>query len=330
MPARLHGEIHRTDRIGWLRAAVLGAQDGVASTASLLIGVAAANSDRNALIIAGVAALVAGALSMAAGEYTSVSSQRDTEMADIARESAELQEYPDTELEELTQIYEHRGLDRPLARQVAIQLTKTDALGSHVRDELGIAGTGGARPLQAALVSAGGFVVGALPPVVLAAMVPSGARILVIAGAALVLLASIGAVGARLGGAQVGRAPRRVSCSSVGSRWRSRPASARSSARSSSPPAPRGPSRDGAISYGTRSQWAARWPARSPRGSTATPSRPSHSASSASSAASSSATSGGADDSSLNAARTRSTEDCRSAFRSTRATNRSPRRKGRT
>ena len=163
MPSRPDGETHHSDRIGWLRAAVLGAQDGVASTASLLIGVAAASSDRTALIIAGVASLVAGALSMAAGEYTSVSSQRDTEQADIAKETEELEEYPAVELEELTQIYEQRGLDRPLARQVAIQLTKADALGSHVRDELGIHGSGSARPLQAAVVSASGFVLGAAP-----------------------------------------------------------------------------------------------------------------------------------------------------------------------
>ncbi len=210
MASRPDGETHHFDRIGWLRAAVLGAQDGVASTASLLIGVAAASSDRNALIIAGVASLVAGALSMAAGEYTSVSSQRDTERADIAKESEELEEYPDVELEELTQIYEQRGLDRPLARQVAIQLTKADALGSHVRDELGIHGSSSARPLQAALVSASGFVLGALPPVLLAALVPSSGRIVAIAATALVMLASIGAIGARLGGAPVGRAAIRV------------------------------------------------------------------------------------------------------------------------
>jgi len=210
MRSRPDGETHHSDRIGWLRAAVLGAQDGVASTASLLIGVAAASSDRNALIIAGVASLVAGALSMAAGEYTSVSSQRDTERADIAKETEELEEYPAVELEELTQIYEQRGLDRPLARQVAIQLTKADALGSHVRDELGIHGGGSARPLQAALVSASGFVLGALPPVLLAALVPSGARIVAIAAAALAMLAAIGAIGARLGGAPVGRAAVRV------------------------------------------------------------------------------------------------------------------------
>src|SRR6185436_17322067 len=168
MPSRTHGEIHKTGRIGWLRAAVLGAQDGVVSTASLLIGVAAASSDRDALLIAGIAAVVAGAMSMAAGEYNSVSSQRDTERADIARETEELE----VELEELTQIYEHRGLDRPLARQVAIQLTKADALASHVRDELGIVDASTARPVQAAAVSAAGFVLGATP-VVLAAVLPT-------------------------------------------------------------------------------------------------------------------------------------------------------------
>ncbi len=210
MPRRVHAESHRSDRIGWLRAAVLGAQDGVGSTSSLLIGVAAASSDRNALIIAGVAAVVAGALSMAAGEYTSVSSQRDTEHADIARETVELQEFPETELEELTQIYEQRGLDRPIARQVAIQLTKTDALGTHVRDELGLDIEGTARPIQAAGVSSIGFLLGATPSVLIAAAVPASARIAVIAVAALVLLAVIGAVGARLGAAPVARAALRV------------------------------------------------------------------------------------------------------------------------
>jgi VIT1/CCC1 family predicted Fe2+/Mn2+ transporter len=182
----------------------------VVSTASLLIGVAAANSDRDALIIAGVAAVVAGAMSMAAGEYNSVSSQRDTELADIARERVELEETPDVELEELTQIYEHRGLDRSLARQVAIQLTKADALASHVRDELGIVPSTSARPVQAAVVSASGFVLGALPPLVIAVAVPSGARVVAIAATALVLLAVIGVVGARLGGARVGRAAVRL------------------------------------------------------------------------------------------------------------------------
>ena len=210
MPTRIHGEIHRTGRIGWLRAAVLGAQDGVVSTASLLIGVVAANSDRTAIVIAGVAAVVAGAMSMAAGEYNSVSSQRDTERADIARETEELQEYPDVELEELTQIYEQRGLDRPLARQVAIQLTKADALASHVRDELGIVEASTARPLQAAVVSAVGFLAGSIPSLLSAIAVPKGARLLVIAAVALALLAVIGVTGARLGGAAVGRAAIRL------------------------------------------------------------------------------------------------------------------------
>lgn len=210
MARRLHGEVHRSDRIGWLRAAVLGAQDGVTSTASLLIGIAAANSGRNELIVAGVAAVVAGAMSMAAGEYNSVSSQRDTEQADIARETAELEEYPDVELEELTQIYEQRGLDRPLARQVAIQLTKTDAVGTHVRDELGIHDGGSARPVQAAVVSAIGFVLGAAPSVLLATLLPSGARIGGVAVAALFLLAVVGATGAQLGAAPMTRAALRV------------------------------------------------------------------------------------------------------------------------
>ncbi len=210
MPGRLHGEVHRSTRVGWLRAAVLGAQDGVASTASLLIGIAAASNERDPLIIAGVAAIVAGAMSMAAGEYTSVSSQRDTELADIARETAELEDYPEVELEELTQIYEHRGLDRPLARQVAIQLTKADALGTHVRDELGLNRADVARPLQAAGVSSVGFLLGSAPSVALVALVPAGGRIAVVALTALVLLAAIGATGARLGAAPIVRAAVRV------------------------------------------------------------------------------------------------------------------------
>ena len=210
MPSRPSTEVHRSHRVGWLRAGVLGAQDGVASTASLLIGIAAASNDRNALIIAGVAAVVAGAMSMAAGEYTSVSSQRDTELADIARETIELEETPDVELEELTQIYEHRGLDRPLARQVAIQLTKTDALGTHVRDELGLDHQDVARPLQAAGVSSVGFLLGAVPSVLIVMLVPAGARILALAAAALVLLAAIGATGARLGAAPMLRGALRV------------------------------------------------------------------------------------------------------------------------
>lgn len=210
MPGRTDTEVHRSNRVGWLRAAVLGAQDGVASTASLLIGIAAASNDRDALIIAGVAAVVAGAMSMAAGEYTSVSSQRDTELADIARETVELEEFPDVELEELTQIYEHRGLDRPLARQVAIQLTKTDALGTHVRDELGLDHQDVARPLQAAGVSSVGFLLGAAPSVLIVALVPAGGRIAMLAATALVLLATIGATGARLGAAPMVRGALRV------------------------------------------------------------------------------------------------------------------------
>ena len=154
--------------------------------------------------------MVAGAMSMAAGEYTSVSSQRDTELADIARETVELEETPEVELEELTQIYEHRGLDRPLARQVAIQLTKTDALGTHVRDELGLDHQDVARPLQAAGVSSVGFLLGAGPSVLIVMLVPAGARILALAAAALVLLAAIGATGARLGAAPVLRGALRV------------------------------------------------------------------------------------------------------------------------
>ncbi len=208
--SRPEGEIHRTDRSGWLRAAVLGAQDGVASIAALLVGAAAADLSRNTLVITGIAALVGGALSMAAGEYNSVSSQRDTELADIERETEELEDYPDVELEELTQIYEQRGLDRPLARQVAIQLTKADALGSHMRDELGITDTAAPRPMQAAVVSATGFVVGALPSVLIASLVPQSVRVVAVSVAAVILLATIGAVGAQLGGAPIRRAALRV------------------------------------------------------------------------------------------------------------------------
>jgi VIT1/CCC1 family predicted Fe2+/Mn2+ transporter len=210
MPARLHGEVHRSSRIGWLRAGVLGAQDGVGTTAALVILAAAANQSRNSLVVAGIASLVAGAFAMASGEYNSVSSQRDTEQADIARESDELEEYPDVELEELTQIYEQRGLDRPLARQVAIQLTKTDALGSHMRDELGITGHSRARPLQAAMVSAAGFTLGAIPAILLTALVPRDAVVVTVGVVAVALLAAIGTAGARLGGAPVGRAAARV------------------------------------------------------------------------------------------------------------------------
>jgi VIT1/CCC1 family predicted Fe2+/Mn2+ transporter len=201
MPVRPHRETHRQGRVGWLRAAVLGAQDGIVSTASLLVGVAAASSDRTALLVAGIAALTAGAMSMAAGEYSSVSAQRDAELADIARETHELARFPEHELEELTQIYERRGLDEPLAREVAEALMEKDALGSHIRDELGIVEELRARPVQAALASSGSFAVGAAATVIVAAVAPAGARVALVAAAAILLLAGLGLVGARLGGA---------------------------------------------------------------------------------------------------------------------------------
>jgi vacuolar iron transporter family protein len=203
-------EPHRSDRAGWLRAAVLGADDGIVSTASLVIGVAAATASPNTVLLAGVAGLVAGATSMAAGEYVSVSSQRDAEQADIAREQRELDADPDFEQAELTEIYVRRGLDRPLAATVAEQLMEADPLGSHVRDELGLQPGRLARPLQAAVVSAASFAVGAALPLVLIVLAPIGVRILVTALGALALLALLGGIGARLGGAQPGRAALRV------------------------------------------------------------------------------------------------------------------------
>ncbi len=210
MRRRPHREVHRTGRVGWLRAAVLGAQDGIVSTASLLIGVAAASGDRTELVVAGVAALVAGAGSMAAGEFSSVSSQRDTELADIARETHELTHYPEHELEELTEIYEGRGLEPALAREVATQLMRTDPLGSHVRDELGIRPGMMARPVQAAVVSAASFAVGAGLALFTALTTPGGARIAAVAVVTLVLLAVLGVTGARLGGADPRRAALRI------------------------------------------------------------------------------------------------------------------------
>jgi VIT1/CCC1 family predicted Fe2+/Mn2+ transporter len=210
MPIRLHRELHRSDRVGWLRAGVLGSQDGVVSTASLLIGVAAANGDHTEILVAGTAALVAGAMSMAAGEFSSVSSQRDTEVADIARETRELDRFPEHELEELTQIYEARGLDRALARTVAKQLMASDPLGSHIRDELGLTPETMARPAQAAIVSALSFGAGAALALLTAAVAPSGARIAFIAVVTLVLLAFVGVIGARLGGASAVRAAVRI------------------------------------------------------------------------------------------------------------------------
>ncbi len=208
----LHRERHRGDRSNWLRAAVLGANDGIVSTASLLIGVAAAASSRNALITAGAAGLVAGACSMAMGEYVSVSSQRDTEEADIAKEEGELARTPELELAELSRIYERRGLDHETAIEVAKQLTAHDPLGAHLRDELGLNDGARARPLQASTVSASSFSVGALFPLVAVFFVPSGtaARIAIIAAVAFVALAVSGALSGRVGGASVARGATRV------------------------------------------------------------------------------------------------------------------------
>jgi VIT1/CCC1 family predicted Fe2+/Mn2+ transporter len=203
-------EPHRSHRAGWLRAAVLGADDGIVSTASLVLGVAAAAASRSTVLVAGVAGLVAGATSMAAGEYVSVSTQRDAEQADIAREQREQAVDPDREQAELTDIYVQRGLDRALAATVAERLMATDPLGSHVRDELGLQPGRLARPLQAAVVSAVSFALGAALPLVLIALAPTGVRIPVAALGALALLALLGVIGARLGGAQPGRAVLRV------------------------------------------------------------------------------------------------------------------------
>jgi VIT1/CCC1 family predicted Fe2+/Mn2+ transporter len=196
-----HREFHRTENIGWLRAAVLGANDGLISTSSLIAGVASAQQNREAILLAGIAGLVAGALSMAAGEYVSVSSQSDTENADLARERKELAESPETELAELTQIYVSRGLTPDLAAQVAQQMTEHDAIGTHARDELGIMDLTRARPVQAALTSAAAFASGAAPPLLLAAWTPAGSVTLAVTGSSLVLLLLLGGLAARLGGA---------------------------------------------------------------------------------------------------------------------------------
>lgn len=198
-----HLERHKTSRIGWLRAAVLGANDGIVSTASLMIGVAAAHTPGSGILLTGVAGLVAGAMSMAAGEYVSVYSQADTEKADLARERAELLADPAAEIRELTAIYAARGLDPELARQVAAQLTAHDALGAHARDELGISETLSARPVQAALASAASFAVGAALPLLVALVVPPAGLMPWMAGTSLLFLAVLGAVAARAGGASV-------------------------------------------------------------------------------------------------------------------------------
>jgi len=205
-----HSETHMVHRIGWLRAAVLGANDGLVSTASLVVGVAAAGSGRPEILIAGLAGLVAGAMSMAAGEYVSVSSQTDAEQADLARETKELLETPETELEELTGIYVARGLDEPLARQVAVQLTQKDALGAHARDELGISETVTAHPIQAALVSAVTFAVGAVVPLIVALMAPTSQISLTVALTTLVALSVLGGLGASAGGASILKGALRV------------------------------------------------------------------------------------------------------------------------
>jgi len=196
-----HRERHRTGRIGWLRAAVLGANDGIVSTASLVVGVAAADATGHQILVAGVAGLVAGAMSMAAGEYVSVSSQADTERADIERERQELATDGEQEHRELAAIYVHRGLDPSLAQQVADQLMARDALGAHARDELGISDTLGARPVQAALASAGTFAVGAAMPLLTAVVAPGVHIVPVVAGTSLVFLALLGGVAAVAGGA---------------------------------------------------------------------------------------------------------------------------------
>ena len=206
----LHPESHLVSRLGWLRAAVLGANDGIVSTASLIVGVAAASTATSEVLIAGVAGLVAGAMSMAAGEYVSVSSQSDTEQADLAREQAELAGQPDYECEELTRIYMDRGVDADLARQVAIQLMAKDSLGAHARDELGISEMTAARPIQAALTSAATFAAGAAMPLAMVLLMPRSLLVAGVSIASLIFLALLGGIGARAGGAKVVRATLRV------------------------------------------------------------------------------------------------------------------------
>ncbi|MGE0740993.1 MAG: VIT family protein [Hyphomonadaceae bacterium] len=207
---RTHNERHFITRIGWLRAAVLGANDGIVSTASLIMGVAAASSGRAEIVLAGVAALAAGSMSMAAGEYVSVSAQADTERAELRRERRELATDPEFELDELTQIYVARGVEPALARQVAQQMTAKDALAAHARDELGIAPDFRARPVQAALASAASFAAGAALPLFVAFVTPHGLLNWVVASTSLVFLASLGALSAGSGGARIPTAVARV------------------------------------------------------------------------------------------------------------------------
>lgn len=201
---RTHPEQHATARIGWLRAAVLGANDGIVSTASLIVGVAASDAGRASVLVAGVAALFAGAMSMAAGEYVSVSSQADTEKADLARETRELAQQPEVEREELVRIYEARGVDRETAAAVADQMMSKDALAAHARDELGMSEITSARPLQAALTSALTFSAGAAAPLLVVPIVPDPLLIPSVTVVSLACLALLGALGARAGGAPVG------------------------------------------------------------------------------------------------------------------------------
>lgn len=198
-----HIEAHATSRIGWLRAAVMGANDGIVSTASLIIGVASASASANGVLIAGISALFAGAMSMAAGEYVSVSSQADTEKADLAREAAELADQPDQELAELTKLYEERGVQPETALAVAQQMTAFDALGAHSRDELGISHATKARPLQAAVTSALTFTAGAAAPLVVVPLAPPHMLVPAVGVISLVCLAVLGALGARTGGAPI-------------------------------------------------------------------------------------------------------------------------------
>jgi VIT1/CCC1 family predicted Fe2+/Mn2+ transporter len=207
---RIHGESHRTDRIGWLRAAVLGANDGIVSTASLVLGVAAAGATHGAVMVAGVAGLVAGAMSMAAGEYVSVRSQADSEAAALALERSELETHEPGERRELAAIYVARGVDAVLAKKVAEQLMAHDALGAHARDELGISETLSARPIQAAFTSAASFAVGAALPLLAVAIVSASSLIPVLSITSLVFLAILGALAARVGGAGVMKGAMRV------------------------------------------------------------------------------------------------------------------------
>jgi len=198
-----HSEFHRSHHIGWLRAAVLGANDGIISTSSLIIGIASAHATHQNILITGMAGLVSGAMSMAAGEFVSVSSQADTETADLAREREELTTQPEHELEELTGIYVKRGLTPALARQVAVKLTANDALGAHARDELGIVETMNARPVQAALASAGTFAMGAMLPLLIAFFASEASIVALVAGTSLMFLALLGGLAAKVGGANI-------------------------------------------------------------------------------------------------------------------------------